>query len=403
MRNIKSIYHFLQQVLAKYYFKLYPNIEVIGVTGSVGKTTTKEMIRAVLSSKYNTLATHANIDPIYNIPLTIFKLKPGVEKLVLELSIDRPGDMDKYFWMVRPSIGVFTPIYWTHTEFLGDLAGVIKEKGKLAKVLGQDGSLILNKDDKSEIEIAKKTKAKVYYYGLDKSADIYAQNIKDNSLAGVSFDIFDKKTNESVKIRLKLLGYQNITSSLAAALVGRVSGLSLIEIKRELEMVKALPARMNVIKLMSGACLIDDSYNSNPLAAIAALETVAKLNLKGKKIAVLGEMKELGDYGKMGHREVGKSVAENNFDVLIVFGELTKYLADEVKKLDKKIEIYQAESMDKIITLLRELVGNDDVVLLKGSRFAHMERITLGLKGKEVRCNNMTCKKYTRCEGCNDL
>jgi len=403
MKFVKNIYHYLQRLLAKFYFKFYFRVEVIGITGSVGKTTIKEMTAAVLSENFKTIATFANIDPIYNIPLTIFKLRPGVEKLVVELSIDRPGDMDKYFRMVMPLVGVFCPIYWTHTEFLGDLAGVIKEKGKLACVLPKKGFLVLNRDDKNEVEIAKKTKAKILYYGLDKRADIYAQNIKDDSLAGVSFEVWEKKTGKLGEIKLKLLGYQNVYSSLAAVMVGRINNMSFDKIKRGLEKVEPLSARMNVVELANGANLIDDSYNSSPLAAKASLKAVARLNLKGKKIAVLGEMKELGDYADMGHREVGGAVVDYKFDVLVVLGRLTGYLADEARKSKRKIDIYEVKSISEIAKILKKILVKGDVVLVKGSRFAHMERIALRLMGKKINCDEMTCKKYISCGDCGEL
>lgn len=400
MKIVKEIYHYLQRFFAKCYFKLYSNVEVIGIAGSVGKTTTKEMIAAVLKQEYNTLASFANIDPIYNIPLTVFKLRPKVEKMVIELSVDRFGDMDRYFRMIKPKVGVFTPIYWTHTEFLKNLEGVIKEKGKLAEILPKKGVLILNKDDKNSLEIAKKTKAKILYYGFEKEADIYAENIRDTSLDGVSFTVSerDKKLGE---IKLNLLGRQNVCCALAAILTGKVFKVDFKKIKKGLEKVKPQPARMNVIKLPNGGYLIDDSYNSSPLAVKAALESVARLNLKGKKIAVLGEMKELGDYSKEGHKQIGRYLGQSKFDVLIVFGKMTKFTAREAEK--RRIEIYEAGLMTEIIEILKKIVKKDDVVLLKGSRFAHMERITLGLLGEKIECNKMTCKEYIKCQDCKDL
>lgn len=425
MKLIKDTYHYLQRFLAKYYLKFYPGVEVIGVTGSVGKTTTKEMIAAVLSEKYQVLATKANIDPIYNIPLTIFKLRPGIEKFIVELSVDHFGDMDKYFWMVAPKVGVFTPIYFTHTEFLKNLDGVISEKGRLAEVLPKDGWLILNRDDDNSNQIAKKTKAKILYYGLTPDCDFYAKDLKLNSLEEINFKIVDMRLVKEVKIdpksrddefrgqeiaeiaeieiRLKMLGIQNIYSALAAAAIGRISGLSLLEIKTGLEKMRPLPFRMNLTKLSNGSFLINDSYSSNPLATKTAIQATGQLKITGRRIAVLGEMKELGDYGESGHREVGRSLVENDFKILIVFGELTKYISEEIKKNGIKIEIFQAKTIEEIIKILSRIVKGGDIILLKGSRFTHMERIALGLFGRKISCHKITCQFYNNCEKCKEI
>lgn len=403
INNGKNIYHFFQRLLAKYYLKLFPDIEVIGVTGSVGKTTTKEMIASVLSEKYRVLATKANIDPIYNIPLTIFKLRPGIEKLIVELSVDHFGDMDKYFFMVKPKIGVFTPIYLTHTEFLKNIDGVIKEKGRLAEVLPKNGWLILNRDDRNSNQIAKKAKAKILYYGLNQESDIYADKIKVDTLSGASFTLVDKKTKDKIFIKLNLLGVQNIYSALAAAAVGFINNLTLSQIKTGLEKIKPLPFRMNLLKLPNGSYLIDDSYNSNPLATKTAIEAVERLKTSGKKIAVLGEMKELGDLALNGHREVGKTLADHNFNVLITIGELTKYISDEASKFNHDLKIYQAQNVEQIIKILEKILKKGDIVLLKGSRFTHMERISLGLLGRKISCHKITCQLYNNCEKCKEI
>lgn len=429
---MKNIYHYFQRLAAKYYLKLFTKVEIIGVTGSVGKTTTKEMIALILSEKFKVLVTIANIDPIYNIPLTIFKLKPGVQKLIVELSVDHFGDMDKYFAMVKPIIGVFTPIDYTHTEFLKDLDGVISEKGKLAEVLPKDGWLVLNKDDINHQKIMTRTKAKIYYYGEDtnpiilriaknllektlkpflgqenkendSTPDLLATKIKSDSLNGVSFELIDQKTKESEIINLKLLGRQNVTCALAAASVGRIYNLSLKQIKTGLEKVKPIEARMNLIKLSNGSYLINDAYNASPLAVKSALETVNQLKITGQRIAVLGEMKELGDYSQKGHEEVAKAVAANNFQTLIVFGELTKYMVEIVKKLKPEITVYQPKTMKEILEQLKKITKEGDIILLKGSKFTHMERIVLGLQGRKISCNQLTCKKYINCRECSSL
>ena len=384
LRNIspwKRPFHLWRQTLARLWLKLYPKVEVIAITGSVGKTTTKEMIAQVLQERFRVVKSEANLDPVFNIPRTILKLRPGDQKLVLEMGVEYPQEMDFYLSLVQPKIGVVTKIACVHTEFLGDLSGVVEEKSKLLRSLPQGGWAILNWDDFSTRQLASKTKAKVFYYGVDdKNCQLTAGNIK-TSAEGVDFTLSSKEfTRGEVEVRLNLLGRHNVYCALAASSVGLISGLSLKEIKNGLEKVKPQPSRLNVLSGPKQSIIIDDSYNASPTGTQAALETLKDYPGK-RKIAVLGEMRELGSYSEKGHREVGKKVAGEKIDYLLTLGNLTKFIIDEAKAQGfKKEHLFQFKTAEEIEKKLKDLLGQGDIVLIKGSRAMRMERIISGLK-----------------------
>lgn len=414
MQQLKNIFHFSRRLLAKYILKLFPSVTIIGVTGSVGKTTTKEMIFTVLREEFRVIKTKDNLDPIFNIPLTLLKINPFTKMVVLEMGVDHFGDMDKYLWLVKPSIGVVTGIYWTHTEFLKNLAGVAREKGKLLEALSPEGWAVLNWDEKRTREMAKLTKASVFFYGTDEHSNLIAKDIK-SSKNGLSFSLKQipkgrqkrassgENCSQTIKINLNIIGRHNIYCALAAASVGIINGLSFTQIKRGLEKLTPLPSRLNILASFRGSTLIDDSYNANPAAVEAALETLKDYPGR-RKIAVLGEMKELGSFSQKGHRRIGKRVAQLGIDYLLVFGQKTSFIVQEaIKGRMKKDHIWQVKTIAEIGKRLKNLLQKDDVVLLKGSRFSHMERVILLLKEESVACNLVTCHQYTPCSTCPNL
>jgi UDP-N-acetylmuramoyl-tripeptide--D-alanyl-D-alanine ligase len=187
---------------------------------------------------------------------------------------------------------------------------------------------------------------------------------------------------------------------LAAASVGLLCGIKLEGIKRELEKLEPQPSRLNIVFGSSGSTIIDDSYNASPVGAVAAIETLKEYPGR-RKIAVLGEMKELGSHSEMGHRQVGKTLVVAKIDYLVSFGELTKFVVDEaIKQGMKKDHIFQVKTMKEVIKVLKKIIRPGDVILLKGSRFSHMERVILGIEGKEINCDLVTCREYKPCSLC---
>jgi len=291
--------------------------EIIGITGSAGKTTTKELVKSVLSQDFSTVWSKGNIDPIYNIPETVLHTPLGTEKLVMEMGIEFPGEMDFYLWLAQPKTGIVTTIYWTHTQLLGNVENVAKEKGRLVESLPKDGYAILNHDDPNVRELANRTKAKIVWYGTDddKNLDIKGENIQISDDFKTNFDL--KIGDEEIGVSLSILGQQFVNLALAAAAVGHINGISLKDIKKGLEKVKPMEYRMNPRRLENGTIVIDDSFNANPLAVKESIRLVSKLGKGRRKILVLGEMKELGKFEEKGHREVGTVAAESEMDTLL--------------------------------------------------------------------------------------
>lgn len=395
----KKPFHQIRAEIAKWWAKANPQAEIIGITGSVGKTTTKEAIASVLSQKFSTVSSVGNLDPVFNIPITLLKMRPWTKKVVLELGVEYPNEMDFYLSLAKPKIGVVTRIYWTHTEFLGDLQGVSKEKSKLLEVLPQDGWAILNHDDEHIREdMAKRTRAHVFSFGTHPHADLQISDFLHQGRGGSIFKLRSKLKEfpHETKISWKLLGEHNTVAAAAAASVGLLSGLSEKEIKDGLEKLEPQPHRLNAVPGPNGSLILDDTYNSSPAAVMMALETLRALSHKGRAIAVLGEMKELGKYEEEGHREVGRKVAEENIERLILFGEKTKFIADEaIKSGLKKNQITQAGSIEKIVELLKKDLKKGDVCLLKASRHhIHLERILFGLDNKPMAVFCLICPEF---------
>jgi UDP-N-acetylmuramoyl-tripeptide--D-alanyl-D-alanine ligase len=364
----RHLTHEYSRVLAKL------GCEIIGVAGSAGKTTTKNMIASILSQKYKTAWSPGNIDPVYNIPTTTLSTNLRTEKLVLEMGIEFPGEMDFYLWLAQPSMGVMTNIYWTHTEFLGSLGDVVKEKSKLVESLPKKGFAVLNIDDPRVRKLKRVTKAKIVWYGLSPKAQIKGRNISftEDFKTKFTLEIGDEKQ----KVRLSLLGQHFVSLALAAAAVGHINGMDIKSIKKGLEKVSPHPHRMTPLKLKDGTILIDDSYNANPIAVVEAIRLVSSIGKKRRKILVLGEMKELGRYEEKGHREVGKFAVEKGIDFIITLGPATHFVIDEaLKRGIKKNSTFIAEDKEELLMKVKSVIKPEDIILVKGSRSLAMEEV----------------------------
>ncbi|MEK7497668.1 MAG: UDP-N-acetylmuramoyl-tripeptide--D-alanyl-D-alanine ligase [Patescibacteria group bacterium] len=347
--------------------------EIIGITGSAGKTTVKELIASVLSQKFNTVYTPANIDPIYNIPTTVLKTPLNTQKLILEMGIEYPGEMDFYLWLAKPKTGVVTTIYYTHTQFLGSLDNVKREKGKLIESLPKNGYAILNYDDRNVRDLAKVTDAEVVWYGTDSKADIRATDIEFTDDLKTKFIL--KLGSEAEEITLNLFGQQFVPLALAAAAVGHLDGIEIKKIKHGLEKVGRQPHRMIPIKLENGTTIIDDSYNANPLATKEALRVLGNIGKGRRKIFIFAEMKELGQYEEKSHREVGAFAAETGVNITFGLGELTRFTLKEIDKRRRGSKTIFSESKKELIELVKKTVRPGDVILVKGSRSMAMEEV----------------------------
>lgn len=409
----KQPFHASRRFLAKVWLNFYPQVTIIGVTGSYGKTNTTRAIAQVLSLKYKTLQTDLDLDSIYNLPITILKLRPGHKILVLEYGIDHVGEMGFHLSLVKPQIGVLAGITPVHSDpgLLGSLEGIIQEKGKLLESLPSDGWAILNWDDENVRKMADKTKAKILWYGATRNCDFWADEIKVD-FSGTSFNLHAEKLEKpSLKIKVPLIGEHFVHTALVAVAIGWIQGLTREEIASGLSKLEPLAGRMSLEKGPKGTVLLDDHLRASPASAMAGLKTLAVLPYQarlparqGRKIAILGEMGELGKSAEEEHRKIGKFVASLKIDFLVSVGPLQKLVVEEaIKNGMKKETVFWAKDVIEAAEILKRILKKGDLLYLKGSLLRHLERIFLILGEKPVRCRVISCHFYEPCPSCPNL
>jgi UDP-N-acetylmuramoyl-tripeptide--D-alanyl-D-alanine ligase len=357
----------LQQLAAYWRGKHTPR--VVGVTGSVGKTTTKEMIYGVVSQRFRTLKSEGNYNSEIGLPLTLLKLEPSHQRVVLEMGMYDLGEIAELAAIARPHIGVVTNVGPSHLERLGTIERITQAKAELVKALPDDGVAILNGDDPWVRRMAAKTKAEVFYYGLDETCDLWANHIESQGLEGIRFRFHHG--SETIHAKEPMLGRHSVHTALAAAAVGLVEGQSWEEIMDGLR--GAAQLRLLVVPGLRGSTILDDTYNASPASTIAALNLVEELD--GRKIAVLGDMLELGVYEEEGHRKVGRR-AMDVVAVLITVGERGRLIAEEALACGMEGDkVFVQEDNDSAVACLRGIIAPGDIILVKGSRGMKMEEI----------------------------
>jgi UDP-N-acetylmuramoyl-tripeptide--D-alanyl-D-alanine ligase len=392
-RFFKKFFHGGRRFVAKFWLLSHSKVQVIGVTGSYGKTYTASAIASVLAEKYKTLHTDTNLDTLFNIPITVLKLSDQ-QKLVLEYGIDHPKEMSSHLFVAKPSIAVITGITPVHADpaHLGSLENIIREKGKLAVSASKKGGwVVANWDDQLARRIAETAKGKVIFYGKNRyHCQFWVSHIKVLS-KGTSFKMHFKGQSHNVK--LQLIGKHHVYTAMAAVAVGYLCDLKWREIARGLEKVKPLFGRGDIEPGPKESIILNDSRRANPASTIAGLQTLADFPAK-RKIAVLGEMGELGDYSEEGHRSVGRKAAETKPDYLICVGETTKYIVEEAEKGMKKGKVIWAKDVFEAAGALSGILKKGDLWYLKGSLLKHLERIPLILEGNDVDPDEIASKRY---------
>ncbi|MCC8141390.1 MAG: UDP-N-acetylmuramoyl-tripeptide--D-alanyl-D-alanine ligase [Lachnospiraceae bacterium] len=368
------------------YYRLTLDLPVIGIAGSVGKTSTKEMIAAVLEQKYCVLKTEGNFNNEIGLPLTLLRIRPEHEAAVVEMGISDFGEMHRLAKMARPDICVMTNIGPCHLENLIDLDGVLRAKSEIFDYLGEDGVIILNGNDEKLAAIDEVNGIRpIRYFVFDGTAkpdssvserDAYfvtADSIENLGLAGMEAVLHFP--DEDCAIKEPIPGVHNIYNACAAACVGDVLGLTYAEICAGIAAAKTLSGRANVIEA-GGIVIIDDCYNASPNAMRASLDVLSKAN--GRRIAVLGDMLELGDNERALHREVGAYAAESGIDRLYCSGELAKELADEAAAAG--CDTRYCETKEALISELLSDIKKGDTVLVKASHSMEFSDIVDELK-----------------------
>lgn len=380
------------------FYRSVLDIKVVGITGSVGKTSTKETIAAVLSQKYNVLKTAGNFNNEIGLPLTVFRIRDEHQVAVLEMGISDFGEMDRLAKIAKPDIGVITNIGTCHLENLGDRDGVLKEKSCMLKFLQPGGVAVLNgDDDKLSIlqnrfkEVVGVEPVKLDFFGVREegvtellpTADLkaYATDIENLGLDGVAMKLHAQKSGEkdetSFDARISIPGRHNVYNALAATCVGLELGLSIEEIQKGLAEAKTIQGRTNLIH-HKDMILIDDCYNANPMSMKEALHVLE--NATGRKIAVLGDMGELGEREAELHGEVGEAFAASTVDTAFLAGKLMKNFEEKAKVLAPQKEVYYFESREEMTKALLSYVKPGDAVLVKASHFMEFPKVLEALQ-----------------------
>lgn len=368
----------LQQV-ARHWRARLPNLRVVGITGSVGKSTTKELTAEVLGRRYRTLKNPGNLNNEIGLPLTILRLTEAHERAVLEMGFYVPGEIAFLCEIARPHVGVVTNVSEVHLERAGSLEAIARGKGELVEALppAPEGVAVLNYDEPLVRQMAERTQAAVFYYGLSPEADLWADEIEGLGLEGVRFVLHYR--GDHIHLRVPLLGRHSVHTALRAAAVGLVEGLSWEEIVAGLQSSHT-QLRLVAVQGPGGSLLLDDTYNAAPPSVLAALNLLEEL--EGRKIAVLGDMLELGEFEERGHRMVGARAAEVA-DLLVTVGRRARWIGDEARRAGMTSEqVVELEDSQAAIEFLRERVGAGDVILVKGSRGMRMDRIVAALEAQ---------------------
>ena len=353
------------------------DLPVVAVGGSNGKTTAKELIASVLRQKLPTLWSEASFNNDIGVPLTLLRLDQSHRAAVLEAGTNHPGELAPLVKMIRPKYGVLTNIGREHLEFFGDLAGVAQEEGRLAELLPADGRLYINGDCEWSEQIARRTPATVVRVGLGEKNDWRAKGIRLDK-NGVSFRVEAPKAEFSGEYRINLLGRHQVTNALFAIAVSEELGLGRPAARDGL--AECQPAKMRLQFWEAGGVrVLDDAYNANADSTLAALETLCALPLQGRRVAVLGDMNELGAQSEAAHAEVGRRAAELGIGQLFAVGKMAPVTARAARAagLNRVIEFADVEAAVKAV---KNFLKAGDVVLLKASRASRLERIAGILK-----------------------
>jgi UDP-N-acetylmuramoyl-tripeptide--D-alanyl-D-alanine ligase len=355
-------------------------LPVIAVGGSNGKTTTKELLASVLRQKFSTLWSEASFNNDIGVPATLLRLDKSHQSAVLEVGTNHPGELAPLVKMIQPKFGVLTNIGREHLEFFGDVAGVAQEEGWLAEPLPADGKLFINGDNEWSEKIVARTKAKVVRVGLNEKNDWRAKKIRLDK-NGVTFQVDAPQPELGGEYRINLLGRHQAMNALLAISAGAELGLSREEIQRGLADCQPPKMRLQFWEA-GGVRVLDDCYNANADSTVAALETLCDLPLQGRRVAVLGDMEELGAHSKAAHAEAGRRAAELGVGQLFAVGKMAAVMANAARDggLNRVMEF---ENVEAALTAIRKFLKAGDVVLLKASRASRLERIAETLKSEK--------------------
>jgi UDP-N-acetylmuramoyl-tripeptide--D-alanyl-D-alanine ligase len=362
--TLKALGNLAASVRAKY------NIKCLAVTGSNGKTTTKELLAGCLETKYKTLKTMGNFNNLIGLPLSLCRLDESYRAGVFELGMSLPGEISRLAEICQPQIGVFTNIAPVHLESMGTIEAVARAKFELIERLPSDGTVILNADDSIMSGWAKSLKQQVITYSLENKADFKVQQYRLLPDGRCQFDLND------IEFTINMPGKHNIYNTVAAIAAGSAVGINPANLVKPLAAMKPYHLRSEIF-VARGVTVINDCYNANPYSMKSAIDTLTELRSRGRLIAVLGDMLELGENQIKFHVEVGKYLQQKNIDALFAVGDLARHYLNKFKGDFKE----HFNNKKQLISKLNEYLQPGDVVLIKGSRRIALEEISESLRG----------------------
>ncbi|MFH1360074.1 MAG: UDP-N-acetylmuramoyl-tripeptide--D-alanyl-D-alanine ligase [Candidatus Omnitrophota bacterium] len=358
-----------------YYYRRQFDIPLVAVTGSNGKTTTKEMIAAVLGRRYRVLKNQATQNNFLGVPRTLLQLKKSHQMVVLELGTNHPGEIRWLTQITQPTVSVITNIGDSHLEFLKSRAGVFREKCDVIRYMPKRGTVILNADDPFLGRIPSMTKKhKFIFYGWRSHAQSHATKVR-RANNRIHFQLRNEK------FQLQTRAFHNVDNALAAISCGRLFKIRYNEIKTALNRFSFLKGRQNLMRI-AGFWIMDDTYNSNPTSLRSALETFRQIGNKGRKIIICGDMLELGNASEKLHRQAGETVGTIAPDMLIAIGRYSSSVVQGFRRTNKASLAYGYSSVQKAFRKLKRYLIRGDLILIKGSRGLRLERMISLIKNE---------------------
>ena len=355
--------------IAEFYLKQL-EIPVVGITGSVGKTSTKEVIASVLNQKYRTLKTQGNFNNELGLPLTVFRLRDEDEMAVLEMGISDFGEMTRLAKIARPDTCVITNIGTCHLENLGDRDGVLKAKTEIFKFLKPNGHIVLNGDDDKLFTVKEYEGIAPVFFGMSQGCQVYGDEIVSRGLKGMTCNIHIGE--DSFKVDIPMPGRHMVYNALAAAAVGRIYGLTDEQIKAGIESLEPISGRFRMIDTEK-FLIVDDCYNANPMSMKASLDVLQ--DGAGRRVAVLGDMGELGTDEVQLHEGVGEHAGKCDIDVLICTGKLCKSMAEKAMQTNPNLKVIYEPDRESLLEHLKGYVQQGDTILVKASHFMKFEEV----------------------------
>ncbi len=349
----------------------FPDLKVAAITGSNGKTTTKEMTWSIVSLKHNTLKNTGNFNNLIGLPLTLFELNKDYSAAVVEVGMNDFGELKRLSEIARPDIGAITNIGHAHLEKLGGLDGVAKAKGELVENFSEDNVFVVNLDDPRVKRISDNLNCQKVTFGINsEDAMIRAQDIESNDLSNMTFNMII--SGERLPIKMKGIGLHNVLNSLCAVGIALSLGCDSAQIRQGLSNYTPTNMRLQVLDTSDGFKIINDAYNANPDSMRRAIDELVRLKGTGKTVAVLGDMLELGEGSDKEHYELGKYVSNEGVDHLISFGTFSSKTLEGYGNSQSGLP---AQTHQQAAKLLMELANPGDLVLVKGSRGSRMEQV----------------------------